>query len=497
MSHGQGNGDREVLRIETERETIEAPNVLLFDNESSSSSTEEQLASATATTTSTTASLLQQRKHWMAVALGQCIAFIAASMNVTSFLLVQNHGVKTQLFQLFFIYIFLVLHLFFRRQQDSTTWMTTSIHENIPYAMSQIEDRDVDNDVVNQNSNSSIHTSDDIPNHNESNTRMDEPDETIIPSHTFPFFPSLRLRIPWYMYFGMSIVDVIPNFMSLYSYRYTSLTSTTLLSSLTVPSTMLFSRCILRKQFSGHHYIGVLLCVLGGMLTVYVDAFGDSTRTTSANDSIANNSTAFANTVVEPPGQPQKSYIGDVLAICSAVMYGLGDCIAEYSVKHIDRCEYLGMLGFFGILITGAAFPLLEYDAIRDLFHIIASGQEGVKVVVLFLCFIASVCFYYVTEAYFLVTSDATLLNLSMQSVSLWVFLFSVAAYQGNRQPPSTFFLALLFVGSGVFIYEMGLVMAVRRRLPCHQRSRSSSQVEIVPEEREPVVNYQTLVRPD
>jgi solute carrier family 35, member F1/2 len=290
------------------------------------------------------------------------------------------------------------------------------------------------------------------------------------------------------VYFCISLLDIIPNIMALYSFRYSSLTSTTLLGSLTVPSTMLFSKCILRKVFSCHHYVGVLLCVLGGTLTVYMDAWGD-------DDDINNKGTTTTTTTVEYDGQQQQhSFIGDLLAIASAVMYGLGDCVAEYSVKHMDRYEYLGMLGFFGVLITGAIFPWLEHDGLHDLFHI-SKSAEKLEVAGLMAWFIFSVFLYYVMEARFLVSSDATLLNLSMQSVNLWVFAFTMMTYRDTASPPPTFALSLLFVASGVFLYEVGFChnnKGICGR-PCRRRSRSNSGVEIIREEA-PAINYQSLV---
>jgi Solute carrier family 35 len=393
-----------------------------------------------------------RRNHWTAIALGQCIALIAASMNAASFTLAQTYHVKTQLFQLLFIYLFLSTHLLFRRQ-DMHTSIALPQTDNGP----EIEGMD---DSGNRSPSA-------------------EPTNEIVQHelYTVPFLPLVRLRIPWALYLCFSLVDIIPNFMSLYSFRYASLTSTTLLSSLTVPSTMFFSRLILRKSFSGHHYVGVLLCVLGGTLTVYVDAFGsDDDAGTSRNPDA---STGY-----------QHAYVGDLLAIASAAMYGLGDCIAEYSVKNLDRCEYLGMLGLFGALMTGLTIPLLEYEAVKDLFHMISATTDALPVAGLLLWFVASVCLYYVTESRFLMSSDATLLNLSMQSVSLWVYLFTLTTYGGSSHPPPTFFLALVFVGTGVFLYEMGFCEAARR---CRKRSRSRSQVEIVQEEHGAVINYQTL----
>jgi solute carrier family 35, member F1/2 len=370
-----------------------------------------------------------QLSNWSALMFGQSIALVAATMNAVSFTLWNRYEVKTQLFQLFCMYILLSTHML----------LVDNRYFHIPAELHHDHHRE----------------SSDDGNEDVSTTNV----------YLLPFLPScfrIRLRAPWWVYFFISCLDVFPNLLTLLSFRYTSLTSTTLLGSLTVPSTMLFSRFIMSKHFRCHHYVGVLLCVIGGSLTLYMD-------TESTNESRDHISTS--------------SYIGDILAVSAALMYGLGDTIAEYWVKQLDRYEYLGMLGFFGILLIGVTFPWIEFDALRDL---LKSQEHPLEVAALLGVYVASVLLYYMSEAKFLVTSDATLLNLSMQSVNLWAFLFSFGTSQ--NLPPALFFVALVLVVSGVFVYEMGIFHDSKCRT---NKPRSSSEVEIIQGETE---NYRTLV---
>lgn len=269
---------------------------------------------------------------------------------------------------------------------------------------------------------------------------------------------SPRLLVPWWVYLGMSILDVFPNFLTLVSFQYTSLTSTTLLGSLTVPATMVFSKLMLSKTFFTHQYIGVAFCVIGGVLTIYMDA----------------------SSLTRHP----HSYIGDLMAISAAVAYGLGDTVAEYSVKRIDRFEYLGMLGLFGAILTGCSFPFIESNACLSLL----ASLRTFPVFVLLCLYIASVLAYYMTAAKFLVTSDATMLNLSMQTVNLWAVLFIWISNIGDA-PPRLFYVSLVTVVVGVFTYELGW--------PCskkHRRSRSEFSGE-QSSHALPPVDYQTLAQ--
>jgi solute carrier family 35, member F1/2 len=405
--------------------------------------------------------------QWMRPFLfGQAIAFIAASMNASSYVLVSKHSVQTRLFQLFFVYLLLFLHLFCRAKPQYSKSEDCSEDDDDE---AEVHQETLSRNIIRESSN-------------EEEEDAAEPvilrDETPYP---FPLVPQLRLRIPWHYYLGISLLDVTPNLLALASFQYTSLTSTTLLGSLAVPSTMFFSRLLLGRVFVCHHYFGVLLCVLGGCLTVYMDTVQDS-------DGV--DATAATAEESSSDHRHHHSYMGDLFAILSALMYGLGDCVAEYAVKHMDRYEYLGMLGLFGLLITGLLFPWLEFHALQELFRP-TSTIEQVEVASLLVCFVLSVGLYYVAEARFLVTSDATLLNLSMQSVNLWAYLFTRA----TERPPATFFLAVTLVVVGVFLYEVGY--SCRRTQPegsgAIPRRRTDSEVEIATDHRGRPINYQSL----
>lgn len=147
------------------------------------------------------------------------------------------------------------------------------------------------------------------------------------------------------------------------------------------------------------------------------------------------------------------SYIGDLLAITAALLYGLGDTVAEYAIKHIDRTEYLGMLGLFGFIITILQGAALEGTSLLNLlFHTAPTTQQ--KAFATMVWYIVSLVVYYVASSYFLTASDATLLNLSLQTTSLWASVFDVVA--NGTIPPLVFFLAVLLVTFGVCVYQVG-----------------------------------------
>ncbi|CAB9523252.1 35 member F2 [Seminavis robusta] len=311
----------------------------------------------------------QQQSRCHAILLGQFVAFVAASVNVTSFTLENSYQVVAPLSQLFVMYIFLSLHLLLRSPPPP-------------------------------------------PQDNEHQQQ-----------YRMPLF-GFRLKIPWYIYLFFSCLDVGAGVIMLLSLQYTSLTSVTLLGSLTVPSTMLFSKFLLDKSFGAHHVWGVCLCLLGGCLTIWADL-----------------------------DDPDAFIIngGDMMAITAALLYGLGDAVSEYSIKHIDRMEFLGMMGFFGMILTGIQFPFQEGHVLAELF---GDPKAHTGALVLMASYVSLLLLYYVTEAYFLVSSDATLLNLCLQAQNLWAILFSVLSHQAA--PPGLFYLAVVLVFLGVAAYEVG-----------------------------------------
>ena len=346
-----------------------------------------------------------------------------------------------------------------------------------------------------------------------------------------------QLTIPRYYYILISIMDVGSNFLSIYSFQYTTLTSTTLLGSLSIPSTMFFARLLLRRVFTPIQYLGILLCIVGGCYTIYIDSMSSSSNSDSVDDNM-NNMTV---TNLDPTpddmsaSSPEKQqYIGDIMAMTAAVLYGLGDCVAEYLIKYRNRQEYLYMLGAYGMIFTMILIPTLEYKALTEIFVMptmddattTTTTTDGydtddsrttivhyVKIISLFVWFIASVTVYYMMEAVFLLYYDATLLNLSMQSVNMWAYMI-MYLINPDGTPSSNFFLALLLVVTGVCLYEMGsftrthppaTVAAhdsvvgdtgiVSTRSVVHgalvRKPRRDSEVEIV---HEPApVNYQSL----
>jgi solute carrier family 35, member F1/2 len=277
---------------------------------------------------------------------------------------------------------------------------------------------------------------------------------------------SIQLHMPAYKYACMSLLDIVPNILVLTSFNTTSLTSTTLLGSLCVPSVMCCSRILLARTFGRRHYLGVALCLVGGSIMVWSDA----TRQSPPSDDNATTSSALWTEEQQP-----HSYLGDALAIAAALLYGLGDTVAEYSVKRVDRAEFLSMMGVGGLCFSIAACILVERNAIHDLWHLFL--DQPWTIVGALAWFAISNAGYYLAASWFLIHADATLLNLSVQTSNVWALWWSSVVY--HMYPSHWFYLAVTLVVSGVILYEWGGMSATAESRATYEMTHDSEEDEV------------------
>ena len=121
----------------------------------------------------------------------------------------------------------------------------------------------------------------------------------------------------WFHFILPAFLDVEANYLCVLAFRYTSLTSVTILDAFAIPSCMLFSKImsVRKRPFYTHHYVGVALCSLGLLMTVFSDGF------IQQNDLSAG----------------KCPLLGDTLALVGGIVYGLNDTVAEKFVKNLER----------------------------------------------------------------------------------------------------------------------------------------------------------------
>jgi len=123
---------------------------------------------------------------------------------------------------------------------------------------------------------------------------------------------------------------------------------------------MLLSFIFLKTRFRFIHYLGVALCLSGLALLVTTDAIYNNHQGNflcsflflplSHSFLVSFSSEILLLTYSNLEGEDTLK--GDLLCLAGAFLYAISNVGQEGMVKKFDRVEYLGMLGFFGTIIS-------------------------------------------------------------------------------------------------------------------------------------------------
>ena len=134
--------------------------------------------------------------------------------------------------------------------------------------------------------------------------------------------------------------------------EYTTVASSTILTSTSSIFTLLFGSLIAVEKFTLRKLIGVLASLTGVVLISSVDISGESDE----------NRGSF------PYKSPKQIAIGDTLALASAVLYGLYTVMMKKRVRTEERVNMLlffGFVGAFNIILLWPGFLILHFTAIE------------------------------------------------------------------------------------------------------------------------------------
>ena len=263
----------------------------------------------------------------------------------------------------------------------------------------------------------------------------------------FRFLGIVPLQAHPLSYVPMAIVDVYANYFTVLAFKYTTITSVTLFDALAIPSAMILSRLFLHRHYSPVHLVAVGFCMVGILLNVLEDYEDDknagslTTKSGIALDQI----------------YPHRTQ-GDTLAVLGGFLMGATNTYGEHAVKKLGGpYEYIGMMSFFAMLICIVQTLLIERDDIAaftrtDVLH----GDDACSLStarLLLVAFTGATVTTYLGTVRFLQVSDAAFFNLSLLTGDLWSVIFSIV--EEGIVPGSLFFVALVFIVSGVIVYEM------------------------------------------
>ena len=276
--------------------------------------------------------------------------------------------------------------------------------------------------------------------------------------------------VPWWTYALVALADVEANYLVVTAYRYTSMTSVTLLDCFNIPFVMamssaylcsgrlpLLGACGVRARYTARHALGVAVCLAGLAVLVATDAFFDARRThpahrarEAAGGSAGACPPAFAQSMGGPGSAAYDPPLGDALCVGGALLYAVSNVAQESLVKRFDAAEFLGFLGAFGTLVSGAQLAALERGELARVGGAGAApaaqvaGYIGGFVFCLF-------CMYSLT-ALFLRESDAAFFNLSLLTSDVWAALASALVF--GRPPRWPYWVAFAVIVAGLVVYN-------------------------------------------
>jgi solute carrier family 35, member F5 len=139
----------------------------------------------------------------------------------------------------------------------------------------------------------------------------------------------------------------IANYFVAACLTYTSVASSTILTSTSSIWTLVFGALVQVEKFSFRKLIGVLASLAGIVLISSVDLSGDNDK----------NRGSF------PYKSRQQIAIGDAMALFSAVMYGIYTIVMKKRIGNEDRVNmplFFGLVGLFNVIFLWPGFLILH-----------------------------------------------------------------------------------------------------------------------------------------
>uniref|UniRef100_A0A0N5AYZ3 Solute carrier family 35 member F1 n=1 Tax=Syphacia muris TaxID=451379 RepID=A0A0N5AYZ3_9BILA len=234
-------------------------------------------------------------------------------------------------------------------------------------------------------------------------------------------FPVLRER--GWKYFLISLVDVEANYMVIYAYQFTNLTSIQLLDCSTIPMVLFLSWLFLSVRYLLTHIIGVFICLIGIAVLIWADVL-DGKGQSGGNSRV----------------------IGDILCLSSSFLYAMGNVGEEYFVKQNNRIEYLGLVGIFGSILSGIQLALFERNELAKV------KWSGV-VISSYLLFAVSMFLFYSLVSVVMQRSSALMFNLSVLSSDFYSLIFGLFLFKIKFH--ALYFVSFLVVTLGSIVYAL------------------------------------------
>jgi solute carrier family 35, member F5 len=189
-----------------------------------------------------------------------------------------------------------------------------------------------------------------------SDTRLLDDDEQMAQPEdnlsTQTFQEALTVRETAHLSLEFCLLWFVANYLVAACLTYTSVASSTILTSTSSIWTLLFGALVRVEKFSIRKLIGVLASLAGIVLISSVDLSGD-------NDE---NRGSF------PHKSQRQIAIGDSMAFFSAVMYGVYTVVMKKRIGNENRVNmplFFGLVGFFNAIFLWPGFFILHFTGVE------------------------------------------------------------------------------------------------------------------------------------
>ncbi|KAL9041200.1 MAG: hypothetical protein Q9214_004189 [Letrouitia sp. 1 TL-2023] len=153
--------------------------------------------------------------------------------------------------------------------------------------------------------------------------------------------------------FEFSLLWFAANYFTAACLEYTTVASSTILTSTSSIWTLIFGAIIHVEFFSLRKLIGVIASLAGVILISRSDISGENDKSRGSF----------------PHKTSGQIAIGDILALLSAIIYGIYTTVMKKNIRHESRVNmvwFFGFVGLFNITILLPGFPIFHYTGLES-----------------------------------------------------------------------------------------------------------------------------------
>ncbi|KAJ5227032.1 uncharacterized protein N7469_007038 [Penicillium citrinum] len=283
----------------------------------------------------------------------------------------------------------------------------------------------------------------------------------------------LGLRATAKLSFEFCLLWFIANYFAMACLQFTTVGSTTILTSTSGVWTLIFGAMIGVEKFTSHKLLGVIASLVGIILISRVDLSKPDTDTTPA--AINGREGSF------PQKTSAEIALGDAMAAFSSIMYGVYTIVMKKQVGDESRVNmqlFFGLVGLFNLVFLWPGFFILHWIGIET-FELPSSDRVWMIILVNSVSsFISDIAWAY---AMLLTTPLVVTVGLSL---TIPLSLVGQIILQGQYSSPLYWVGATIVFLSFLVVNHESNVQEENSRLTRHRAS--SSEYESIPRDEIP-----------